>query len=59
MVTFSRSMGGLVVMVSDRQIGNISREHGFFLSPSMPTIFTVISPKDLREIAEKTEEVQA
>lgn len=59
MVEFRLTMGGFEVVVDGKRLGYIQEPHkyGFFTGPTCVLDHIKVSPKDLREIADKTEEV--
>ena len=60
MVDFEQTAGGgLRVVVDTKPIGWINKERGFFTDPSIVRELTEVSSRDLRQIAEKADEVKS
>lgn len=55
MVEFELTMGGWAVFVDKKAFGHIDNTNTFFTSPGTIKEFVKLSPKDLREIADKVE----
>ena len=58
MVTFPETMGGCKVTIDGKLLGHISKEHGFFTGSTTIEDFIKVSPEELREIADKVEEIR-
>jgi hypothetical protein len=59
MVTFPMTMGGHEVRVNGHHFGWLSKKNGFFTDSTVVSEYLEVSPKDLREIAEKAERIKA
>ena len=57
-LTFLPTQAGYQVSVNNITVGYISRERGFFTDPTAVASFVVISPQDLRVIADKVDDIQ-
>ena len=58
MLTFERTAGGYKVLVNNKHFGWIDKDDGFFSDSTVIKEFIPVSANDLRQIADKAEEVR-